>query len=201
MEGQGVGARSLAHSISKVKGHAGAPGWGLGRMTSKSITHTDLHKPNNKLVSVWLEHFWCTDKPQANTNSQDSPRPRFGGSHHLPPYSIFYAWPWGQHPNVILSKDSQVGAPKFPKLVLPRLWGPITLCVDLRLRWGLKQSCSTHWELFKGMWHATCTQGNQGDSWLLVVESQIANLTLGPSFGHNLCFKYPNGPYEHILDI
>ncbi len=29
---------------------AGALGWGLGRLTSNSITHTDLHKPNNKLV-------------------------------------------------------------------------------------------------------------------------------------------------------
>ncbi len=51
------------------------------------------------------------------------------------------------------------------------------------------------------MSHATCTQGNQGDSWLLVVGSQIANLTPGPSFGHNLCFKCPNGWCEPILDI
>jgi hypothetical protein len=51
------------------------------------------------------------------------------------------------------------------------------------------------------MWHATCTQANKGDSWLLVVKNQIGNLTLGPSFGHNLCFKYPNGTYEPILNI
>jgi hypothetical protein len=51
------------------------------------------------------------------------------------------------------------------------------------------------------MWHATCMQGNQGDSWLLVVGSQIANLTLDPSFGHNLCFNYPNGSCEPILNI
>jgi hypothetical protein len=35
----------------------------------------------------------------------------------------------------------------------------------------------------------------------LVVESQTANLTLGLSFGHNLCFKYPNESCEPILDI
>jgi hypothetical protein len=51
------------------------------------------------------------------------------------------------------------------------------------------------------MWHATCTQGNRGDSWLLVVRSQIGNLTSGPSFGHNLCFKCPNGSCKPILDI
>ncbi len=52
-----------------VEGHAGALKRGLGRLTSKSIIHMDLHKPNNKLVSVELEHLWCTDEPRANTNS------------------------------------------------------------------------------------------------------------------------------------
>jgi hypothetical protein len=80
-------------------------------------------------------------------------------------------------------------------------WGPLTLCADLRLRWGLKQSCSPRWELFKGMFHVTCMQRNQVDSWLLMVRSQIANLTCSPSFGHNLCFKCPNGSCELILDI
>jgi hypothetical protein len=35
------------------------------------------------------------------------------------------------------------------------------------------------------MSHATYMQGNRVYSWLLVVGSQIANLTSGPSFGHN----------------
>jgi hypothetical protein len=47
-----IGTRSLTHNTLGVKGCVGALGWGLGRMTSKSITHTDLHKPNNKLVSA-----------------------------------------------------------------------------------------------------------------------------------------------------
>jgi hypothetical protein len=34
-----------------------------------------------------------------------------------------------------------------------------------------------------------------------MVGSHLANLTPDPSFGHNLCFKYPNGSYELILDI
>jgi hypothetical protein len=51
-EGQGVGAHSLAHSISGVEGHVGVPGWGLGRVTNGSIIHMALHKPNNKLVSA-----------------------------------------------------------------------------------------------------------------------------------------------------
>jgi hypothetical protein len=43
------------------------------------------------------------------------------------------------------------------------------------------------------MCHTTCTKGNQGDSRLLVVESQIANLIINPSFGHNLCLNTQMG--------
>jgi hypothetical protein len=127
--------------------------------------------------------------------------PNLGRSHHLPPYSILCASPRGPHPNDILSRDSQMWIPKLPKLKLPRFWGPITLHVDLWLRWGLKQSCILHQELSNGMLHATCTQGNQVDSWLLMVGNQIASLTFAPSFGHNLCFKCPNGSCEPILDM
>ncbi len=94
-----------------------------------------------------------------------------------------------------------MGVRKFPKLGLLQRWGSITLCEDLRLRWGPKKSCSPRWEISNDMWHATCTQGNQGNSWLLMGRNQIVNLTLGPSFGHNLCLKFPNGTCKIILDI
>jgi hypothetical protein len=51
------------------------------------------------------------------------------------------------------------------------------------------------------MSHATCTQVNRVYSKLLVVESQIANLIIDLSFGHNLCFRCPNGSCKPILDI
>jgi hypothetical protein len=41
-------------------------------------------------------------------HGQNSPQPKLGGRHHLPPYSILYVWPQGLHPNVILFRDSQV---------------------------------------------------------------------------------------------
>ncbi len=84
---------------------------------------------------------------------------------------------------------------------LLQLWGPITLCANLWLQWGITQSYSPHGELFNGMSHATCTQGDRVDSRLLVVGSQIGNLTPILSFGHNLCFRCPNGWYKSILDI
>ncbi len=114
-------------------------------------------------------------------------------------YYVFFSW--SPHPNGILSWDSQVGVSKFSQLGLPWLCKPITLHVDLRLKWGLKQSCSLHWEISNNMSHATCTRGNQDDSWLLMVGNQIVNLTPGPSFGHNLCLRCPNGSWELILDI
>jgi hypothetical protein len=42
----------LACSTSGVEWCAGAPGLRLGQLTSILITHMDLHKPNNKLVSA-----------------------------------------------------------------------------------------------------------------------------------------------------
>jgi hypothetical protein len=94
-----------------------------------------------------------------------------------------------------------MGVLKFPKLGLLQFWGPVTLCADLWLRWGLKQSCIAHWELSNGLLHATCTQESRVDSRLLVVGSQIGNLTPDLSFGHNLCLKYLNESCEPILDI
>ncbi len=51
------------------------------------------------------------------------------------------------------------------------------------------------------MSHSTCTHRGRVDSQLLVVGSQTASLTPGPSFDHNLCCKCPNGSCEAILDI
>jgi hypothetical protein len=51
------------------------------------------------------------------------------------------------------------------------------------------------------MWHALHSQVNRVDSWLFLVGSQTRSLTPDPSFGHNLCFRYPNEQCELILDI
>jgi hypothetical protein len=101
----------------------------------------------------------------------------------------------------ILSWDSQVGVPKLQQLGLPRLWGRITFCANLRLQWGLKKSCIPRRELSNSMSHTACTQQNRVDSQLLVVGSQIGNLTPGLSFGRNLCYWCPNGKCEPILRI
>jgi hypothetical protein len=112
-KGEGVGARSLVHNTLGVEGCVGAPRWGLGISTSKSITHTYLHKPNNKL----LVHSWNTFG--AWTNHEQT---RIHKNHHGPnlgeattfPFIIFFVvWPQGQHPNVILSWDSSTLSHSF----------------------------------------------------------------------------------------
>ncbi len=47
-----IGVRSLIRSTLGVKKHVGVMGWRLRQMTSKSIIHTNVHKPNNKLVNA-----------------------------------------------------------------------------------------------------------------------------------------------------
>ncbi len=127
-----------------------------------------------------------------NTDTQNSPRPGLGGSHHLPPYSILSDSPRNPHPNGYFSRDSRVGVPKSRQMGLPGLWSPITLRADLRLRCGLKQSCSSCRELFNAMAHSQIGHREEVDSRLFVVGSQTGSSTPGPSFGHNLCFRCPN---------
>jgi hypothetical protein len=104
------------------------------------------------------------------------------GSHHLPPYSILCTSLRGPHLNGFLSRDSQMGVSKFPRLELPRLCDAITSCANLGSGWGLKQSCSLCWEFSNGVSPTTCTQGIRVDSQLFVVGSQIRSLIFGSLF-------------------
>jgi hypothetical protein len=92
--------------------------WGseirLGRGTSYSLTRTCI-PPTNKLVSSHFGTPLVLGQATGNFGSLDSPRPRLGGSHHLPPYSILCTTPRGPHPNGLLSRDSQVGVPKLSR--------------------------------------------------------------------------------------
>jgi hypothetical protein len=105
------------------------------------------------------------------------------------------------HPNGTFSRDSQGGVPKLSRVGLPGLWTFTTPSFNLRLEWGLNQSYSSPWELSNAPSHSICRRREEVDSRLLVVGSQIANLTPGPSFAHNLGCTCPNGSCEAILDI
>ncbi len=84
---------------------------------------------------------------------------------------------------------------------VPELWELIT--PDCRVRWqqGLNQSCSPRWDLSNAMSHFQIGCGEKVDSRLLLIGSQIAGLTPGPSFTHNLGCRCPNDQCEAIFDI
>jgi hypothetical protein len=84
---------------------------------------------------------------------------------------------------------------------LPGLWDIIASRPDLRLGRGLNQTCSSVRELSNSMSHSPRACRERVDSRLLMVGSQIASLTPGPSFAHNLGCKCPNDQCDTILDI
>ncbi len=134
-------------------------------------------------------------------DTQDSPRPRLGGSHHLPPYSILCNSPPRPHPNGSFSQDYQAGVPKLSQVRVPGLWTFINPRPKLESGRGLNQSCSSRQELSNSVLHSLRQRREEVDSQLLVVGSQTGNLTPGLSFAHNLGWRCPNGPCESILGI
>jgi hypothetical protein len=153
------------------------------------------------MVRTHSASFWCWDKPRATLDSLDSPWPGLGGSHHLPPYSMLCVTPRRLHSNGFLSRDSQSGVPKLFRFGLPGLWTVIASHPNLWSGRGLNQCCSSRRELFNTVLHSPSTRWERVDSRLLVVGSQIASLTPGPSFAHNLGCRCPNDSCKAILDI
>jgi len=165
------------------------------------LLHDPASKTNPKLVITHSASIWCWDKPRATLDSLDSSRPKLGGSHHLPSYSILCVIPRVPHPSGIFFWDSQGGVLKLFRVGLPRLWTFIFPGSNLWLEWGLNQSCSSPWELSNALSHSFCKRREEVNSRLLVVGGQIANLIPNPSFAHNLGCRCPNGSCEAILDI
>jgi len=191
----------LALNTKRGKGACWSSGMGLGRETNFSyFLKLALSEPTSWLIHI-LEHPWCYDNPHAILDSQDSPRPGLGGSHHLPPYNILCVTPRHLHLNGFLSRDSQGGVSKLSRFGLLGFCEFITICSDLWLGCGLKQTSNSPWELSNNVLHSTCTHQGRVDSQLLVVGSQIVNLTLDLSSCHNLCFKCPNDSCKAIFDI
>ncbi len=81
------------------------------------------------------------------------------------------------------------------------LWTAITPRPELESGRVLNQSCSSRWELSNAVSHSSRRRREEVDSRILVVGSQIANLTPGPSFAHNLGCRCPNCQCEAIFDI
>ncbi len=109
----GVGARSLAHNTLKGRGACWSFGMGLGRVDKlHSLTQacTQPTQSGQCIVGAPL----VLGRATGNMDTQDSPRPKLGGSHHLPPYSILYGWPRSLHPNGFSLSGLPSGSPEIP---------------------------------------------------------------------------------------
>jgi hypothetical protein len=91
--------------------------------------------------------------------------------------------------------------PETVPVGVPGLWDVIAPRLDLRSGRGLNQSCSPWRELSNAGSHSRSARQERVDSRLLVVGSQTANLTPGPSFAHNLGCRCPNCQCKGIFDI
>jgi hypothetical protein len=197
---EGFGARSQPSALKRGRGACWSSRIRLGRGTSYSLIRTCI-KTNHKVVSPHSRSLLVLGQATGNTDSLDSPWLGFGGSHHLPPYNILCVTLRRLHPNDFLSRDSQSGVPKLSRFGLSGLWTVIASRPDLRSGQGLNQCCSYRQELSNAISHSPSARQERVDSWLLVVGSQTASLTPGPSFAHNLGWRCPNDSCEAILDI
>jgi hypothetical protein len=151
------------------KGACWSSGMGLGRMISnQSFTWTCTNQ-----TTSWLMHSKNTFGARMSHRQTRTPKTHHGVD--LGEATTF--------PLIVYSMSSHMTntqmpfCPKIPKweswnsqrLGFLQFWGPITLCADLQLRWGLKRSCSPCSNLSNGISHATCMQENRGDSLLLAV--------------------------------
>jgi hypothetical protein len=86
-------------------------------MSDKWVNYSDeLTQTKQQISQCVVGTFLMHRRTMSIHRLTNSPWSEFGGSHHLPPYSILYDELWGLHPNVILSQDSQVGSFEIPKI-------------------------------------------------------------------------------------
>ncbi len=96
---------------------------GLGRVDKlHSLTHACTQPTQGGQCIV--RTFLVLGRATGNTDIQDSPRPRLGGSHHLPPYSILYTSPRSPHPNGFSLSGLLRGSPKIAPTGTPTTLEP-----------------------------------------------------------------------------
>jgi hypothetical protein len=118
---------------------------------------------------------------------------------------VYSATLGGTHARVSLFPGTPgLGSRNCPETVpggVPGLWELITVDRGVWSRRGLNQTCSPRWDLSNDVSHSRFGGREEVDSRLLVVGNQIASLTPGLSFAHNLSYRCPNGQCEVIFYI
>jgi len=160
----------------------------------------DLHKTNTR----WLVHNWSIFG--ARTNHEQLKLTRFTTARTWgkpPPSPLYYTLCLFTRPTSKWHFVSGLpnGSFKIAKVGTLATLGPHNFVCKSSIEMRSKTSYSPCQDLSNGMSYAICMQGNRVDFRLLMVRSQTANLIPDLSFGHNLCFRCPNGSCEPISDI
>jgi hypothetical protein len=100
------------------------------------------------------------------------------------------------------------GTPRTPKLesrncpeIVPGLWELVTPDCEVWSQRRLNQTCSPRQDISNDVSHSQFGGREEVDSQLLMVGSQTASLTPGPSFAHNLGYRCSNDQCEAIFYI
>ncbi len=162
-----------------------------------------------KQTTKWLVHISGTPlgvgtKPRALwTTRHTTARTREYATTILP--IVYSATPRGGYIQMAqIPGTPEMESRNCPEIVLggvPGLWEFITPDCKLGSRRGLNQTCSPRRDLSNDVSHSQFGGRKEVDFRLLVVGSQTASLTPGPSFAHNLGYRCPNGQCEAIFDI
>ena len=177
-----------------VEGRVESPGIRLGRRTSRSSLILHPKQTIKWLVHI-REHLWVLGQATGTLDHKTHHGPDSGGVTTILP--IVFSVPFRRtYTRMALfpgtPKLESRNCPEIVPVGVPGLWELITLDSHIRSRRGLNQYCSPRRELSKAMSHFWSARREQVDLRLLVVGSQTASLTPGPSFAHNLGCICPN---------
>ncbi len=118
-----VRARSLVHNTLKGRGACWSFKMGLERVNKLHSLTRACTQPTQSGQCIVVAPL-VLGRIMGNTNTLDSPRFELEGSHHLPPYSILYGWPWSLHPNGFSLSGLSNGSPKIAPIGTPTTLEP-----------------------------------------------------------------------------
>jgi hypothetical protein len=175
----------------------------LGRGTNRSSLN--LHP---KQTTKWLVHIpghpWVLGQATGTLDHKTHHGPDSGEATTFP-HIVYSAARNGGYIQMAqipgTPKLESRNCPGFVPVGVPGLWELITPDSRIRSRRDLNQGCSPRRDLSNAVSHSQIGCREEVDSRLLVVGSQAANLTPGPSFAHNLGYRCSNDQCEAIFDI
>ncbi len=101
------------------------------------MVHLFMQTCTNQTIS-WLVRNYNTFGARTNHGQTRTHKIHHGpdlGEATTFPLIVYYVPSHETSTQMSFCPGTHLGVPKFPKLGLSQLWGPITLCINVRLRW------------------------------------------------------------------